>query len=143
MAKRKKKFTKKINPEKSNKMIYAVAGGLVLLLAVFLFFTLSGEKITNKKEAMDSSLEYLEKLTGLQELKKLPEENKVIIVYDGHDAETEKIDFLTIARYAGVKLSHKMGDLPVTVVLCKDSKENVECTYEYKGGRLLKQQMVK
>ena len=53
MAKKKKKFTKKINPEKSNKMIYAVAGGLALLVIIALVFIISGDKVVNKKELME------------------------------------------------------------------------------------------
>lgn len=140
MGKAKKKFKKKINPEKSNKMIYAVVAGLAILIIVFMVFTISKETVTDKPKVMDNTLKYLETTPGVLELKPLPEENKVIIVYDRY---TEDRDFQKIARYAGIKLSHKLGDLELTVLLCEDKEENSVYSIVVKDGRVVNEKILR
>ncbi len=140
MAKAKKKFRKKINPEKSNKMIYAVVAGLALLVIIFLAFTISKDTVTDKPEVMNSTLKYLKTTPGVLQLKPLPEENKVIIVYDHH---TEDRDFRKIAWYAGIKLSHKLGDQELTVLLCEDKEENSVYSIVLKDGRVVNEESLR
>jgi len=137
MGKIKKKFKKKINPQRSNKMIIAVAVGIVIVFAVLFLLTPGGNDTpVNKKEVMDSVLEYLEKGEGILALKKFPDQNKVLIVYDSY---TERKDFIKIARYAGIKLSHKLGDEEITVILSKDKEGQDVYSCVSKGGRILRE----
>jgi hypothetical protein len=140
MGKVKKKFKKKVNPEKSNKMIYAVAAGLAILIIVFLAFTISKDTVTDKPELMNNTLKYLKTTPGVLELKTLPEENKVMIVYDRY---AEDRDFQKIAWYAGIKLSHKLGDQELTVLLCEDKVENSVYSIVLKDGRVVNEKSLR
>ena len=105
MGKIKKKFKKKVNPEKSNKMIIAVIVGLVIFFTV-LFFITTGKKVpTDKKELISNTLSYLKKSGGILDTVIFPDENKVIIVYNSYMKE---IDYHRVARFAGLKLSNKI-----------------------------------
>jgi len=134
MGKKKKKLRKKINPEKSNKMIYAVAAGLALLIVIFLIFTISKEKVVDKNELMTKTLDYVKKQGGIKELNLFPDESKVIIVYDPF---VQKKNFRTIARYAGVRLSNKWGEEPLIVVLCENEEANKVYSVVLSDGRVI------
>jgi len=140
MGKKKKKLRKKINPEKSNKMIYAVAAGLTLLIVIFLIFTISKEKVVDKNDLMTKTLEYVKKQGGIKELKLLPDESKVIIVYDPF---VKKKNFRTIARYAGVRLSNKWGEEPLIVVLCENEEANKVYSVVLSDGRVIDEKELK
>jgi hypothetical protein len=134
MGKLRTKLKKKVNPLKSNKMIYAVAGGLALLAVAFLLVTLSKDKVTDKPQLMEKTLKYLKTSEGIMELKTLPLENKVIIVYDPN---TENKDFAKVVRYAGLKLSNKLGDETLTMVLCANKEANIVYTVVFKNGEIV------
>lgn len=140
MGKKKKKLRKKINPEKSNKMIYAVAAGLALLIVIFLIFLISGESVVDKNELMTNSLEYVNKIGGVKELKLFPEESKVIIIYDPF---VKKKDFAKIARYAGLRLSNKWGEEPLTMLLCEEQESNPVYSVVLKDGRIVDEKRLK
>ncbi len=139
MGKKKKKFQKRINPEKSNKMIYAVVAGLALLIAVFLYFTISYDTVENKEELMNDTLKYLKNAEGIIKIDIHHQANNVIIVYEKHIKETKKKDFDKITRYAGIKLSNKMGDEQITILLCEDTPENKVRFFTFKGGRSIEE----
>jgi len=128
---KKKNLRKKINPEKSNKMIYAVAVGLGIIFVVFIVFMLSGDHTPQDKETLiKHTLKYLEKTTGVSDVKINAPENTVTVIYE----ETEKMDHARVAQYAGLKLSNKLKDETVKVVLAKGNEESVEYTYLIKNG---------
>ncbi len=141
MGKLKKKIKKKVNPEKSNKMIYAVGAGLLILASVFIYILLSGESSVDKKDVMTNSLAYLKGSAGIKELKPLPEQNKLVIVYDSSVDQTgnRKKDFFKIARYAGIRISNKIDDLEITVQLCKDKEEQTVYTVVLKNGGIVRE----
>lgn len=134
MGKLRTKLKKKVNPLKTNKMIYAVAGGLILLAVAFLLVTISKDKVTDKPQLMEKSLKYLRTSEGIMELKILPVENKVIIIYD---PKTEKKDFAKVTRYAGIKLSNKLGKQELTMLLSANHEDNVVYTVVLKNGDIL------
>ena len=115
-------------------MIYAVAGGLILLAVAFLLVTISKDKVTDKPQLMEKSLKYLRTSEGIMELKILPVENKVIIIYD---PKTEKKDFAKVTRYAGIKLSNKLGKQELTMLLSANHEDNVVYTVVLKNGDIL------
>jgi hypothetical protein len=134
MSKLRTKLKKKVNPLKSNKMIYAVAGGLALLAIAFLLVTISKDKVTDKPQLMENTLKYLRTSEGVMELKLMPVENKVIIVYD---PRTKNKDFAKVVRYAGIKLSNKLPDQELTILLGADKAENIVYTVVFKNGDII------
>ena len=144
MAKKKKKSWKKINPEKSNKMILAVAAGLFIILAVFLLLMILNTETSvtpeNKGKIMESTLKYVKRNDGISQVKFYPEQNKVVIIYE--DYKADKQDFSKIARFAGLKLSNKMSHEELTVVLAKDKEEQVVRSFLIKGGRVIREKIL-
>lgn len=141
MAKTKKKsLKKKINPEKSNKMIIAVVAGLAVLIIGFLSYTIMSDSTGESAEdVMKDTLSYIERTPGVKEIKFIPEENRVVIIYKGtakEDKETEGFDYIKITRFAGVKLSNKMGDQELTLTLCIDDETNKEYWVKLKSGKV-------
>jgi len=134
MGKLRVKLKKKVNPLKTNKMIYAVAGGLALLAVAFLLVTVSKDKVTDKPQLMETTLKYLRTTDGVIELKIQPVETKVIIIYA---PDTKNRDFAKIVRYAGLKLSNKLGDEELTIVLCADKAEKIVYTVVFKNGEIV------
>jgi hypothetical protein len=145
MGKGKKKFKKKkVNPEKSNKMIIAVAIGVVIVIAAFLIIMIMGTNDKNppenKAELMERSLKYLHATNGIAGLKFYPDQNKVIIIYESY--KENKNDFFKIAQFASLKLSHKMGSEELTVVLARDKEEQPVRLYTVKSGRILTEKIL-
>ncbi len=138
-TKKKKKLKKKINPEKSNKMIIAVAVGIVIVMAVFFILMILGSGNStapaDKAVLMKRTLKYLENRDGIAGLKYYPDQNKAVIIYEGY--KESQNNFPKIAQSAGVMLSNKMGDEELTIVLAKDKEEHVIRSYIIKNGRIL------
>ncbi|MCP4157084.1 MAG: hypothetical protein GY757_55740 [bacterium] len=134
--KKKKKIMKQVRRNKSNKMIYAVAGGLLILISIFLAVTISQDTKIDKKELMTDTLDYLNTTEGILATKLLHEETKAIIIYD---PLTKDQDFKLIARYAGMKLSNKIGEEELTVILCEKSEDNPVYSYKLKNGEVLEE----
>jgi hypothetical protein len=141
---KKKKFKKKINPEKSNKMIIAVAVGVVIVMAVFFIIMIMGSGDStapvDKGELMKRMLKYLETTNGIAGVKYYPEQNKVVIIYESYKESRQ--NYPKIAQFAGLKLSHKMGDEELTVVLAKDKEEQAVRSYTIKNGRILTEKII-
>lgn len=134
-SKRKKKWRAKVNPEKSNKMIYAVAGGLAILFVAFVFIMLrgGGAPPENREKYIGDTLKYIRRADGFVDMKIAAQQNRVTIVYQ----EKERIDFVKIAQYAGMKLSNKLVDETVEIRLARDREDNLEHTFRYKNGRFI------
>lgn len=144
MGKKKKKIIKKINPEKSNKMIIAVAVGVVIVLALFILLSGIGsggsKEDIDKGELMNRLLKYLKAAEGIGDLKFYPEQNKVVIIYESYPRS--KQDFPKIAQYAGLRLSYQMGDEELTIVLARDKEEQAVRSYTIKGGSILEEKIL-
>ena len=107
MGKIKKTLKKKVNPEKSNKMIYAVTIGLVIIFGGLLLLLVDFDDPKDARESIDSALKYLKKTSGIISVTYLPEEKKVIIVYNSTaDNKNKYEDYQTMARYAAIRLSN-------------------------------------
>jgi hypothetical protein len=135
-SKRKKKWRKKINPEKSNKMIYAVAGGLVIVFIAFVFVMLRGGSSAppeDKENFFGDILKYIRRVDGFVDMKIDAPQNRVTIVYQ----EKERVDFVKIAQYAGMKLSNELKDETVEIRLAKNSEDNVQYTFRFQNGRII------
>ncbi|MGD2088136.1 MAG: hypothetical protein PVH61_18300 [Candidatus Aminicenantes bacterium] len=141
---KKKKFKKKINPEKSNKMIIAVAVGVVIVMVAFFIIMIlgSGDSTVpeDKGQLMKRMLKYLETTDGIAGLKYYPEQNKVVIIYESYKESLH--DYPKVVQFAGLKLSHKMGDEALTMVLAKDTEEQAIRSYTIKNGRILTEKIL-
>ena len=123
---------RKVNPEKSNKMIYAVAAGLAVILLVFLLsivFTSSGG---DKKQALQKTLTYLKNTEGLVEIKTIEAENLVVIVFNS-DSKNAK-NFEKIAHFAALRLSYKLPDCQVQ--LAKNQATQIVYSIQVKNGTI-------
>jgi hypothetical protein len=135
-SKRKKKWRTTINPERSNKMIYAVAGGLVIVFIAFVFVMLRGGSSAppeDREKFFGDTLKYIRRVDGFVDMKIDAPQNRVTIVYQ----EKERVDFVKIAQYAGMKLSNELKDETVEIRLAKNSEENVLYTFRYQNGRFI------
>jgi len=141
MSKFRKTLKKRVNPAKSNKMIIAVGiGSAILLVGLFLLVQTSSTP-SNKAEAMDKALKYLKDSEGILLVKTYPEQNMAIIVYDSQEPEKDKkpIDFLLIARYAGIRLSNEMGNIDMKLVLAKDKESSPVHEFILNSGNVIKE----
>ncbi len=122
---------RRINPGRSNKMIFAVAGGLALvLLAFFALVILGGGKGGGR--SMAKTLSYLKNTEGLLEFKALESEKRVIIVY-GSDSKNAA-NFEKVAHYAAVRLAQHWPDCEV--LLAKNTAAQVVYEVRVKGGAI-------
>jgi len=141
---KKKKFKKKINPEKSNKMIIAVAVGVVIVMAAFFIIMILGSGNSappeDKGALMKRMLKYLETTNGIAGLQYYPEQNKVVIIYEGYKESRQ--NYPKVAQFAGLKLSNKLGDEELIVVLAKDKEEQAIRSYTIKNGRILTEKIL-
>jgi hypothetical protein len=135
MGKKKKNWRRQINPEKSNKMIYAVGIGLLLLFSVFIFLTIEGGSPEKKEEWMSSVLNYLKKTQGIIDVEVIPEHNRVKILYDSHD----KKNFIKIARYAGLKLSYKLKAETLEIQLINENHDQLIYSVVLRNGTIIKE----
>ena len=139
MGKKKKKLKRKINPEKSNKMIIAVAVGVVIVMAAFFLIMILGSGSStapvDKAGLMKRQLKYLETTNGIAAVKYYPEQNKVVVIYEGYKESLH--DYPRVVQFAGLKLSNKMGNEELTMVLAKDKEEQAVRLYTIKSGRIL------
>jgi len=106
---------KKINPQRSNKMIYAVAAGLVIVLIVF--FTLiitSGGKGGNSR-SMAKTLSYLKNTEGLLEIQAMEPLKRVVIVYSSDSKNAG--NFEKVAHYAALRLARDWPDCMVQLAM--------------------------
>ncbi|HDP94830.1 MAG TPA: hypothetical protein ENN40_05655 [Candidatus Aminicenantes bacterium] len=140
MAKKKKKqLRQRINPEKSNKMIYAVGGGLFVVMSMVLLLMLrSGEMPENPAEIMKSSLGYVEKTDGVLDVQTDAEAARVVIVYE----PAERVNIVQVAQYAGVRVSHRLPDREVEIRLSRFRPENVEYQFWVLNGRVVRYKVV-
>lgn len=103
---------KRINPGKSNRMIWAVAAGLAVVFAAFFILTgLQRKRPTDQKMLMLDTLAYLKKVSGIIAVLPDPEAGRVTLVYDGNFEG----DFQKIARFAALRLSYKMDEVELTL----------------------------
>lgn len=120
---------KKINPEKSNKMIYAVAAGLGVILIVFFTLTIIGGGSGDRK-SLASTLAYLKNTEGLVEIKTMDAEKRALIVFNSDSKNAG--NFEKIAYYAALRLSRQWPDCEVQ--LAKNTAAQIVYRITVKNG---------
>jgi hypothetical protein len=148
--KKKKKFGKALKStlrgarkNRSNKLIYAVAGGLALILIIAIMLTYMGDKKPMDKEKLIlESVDYLENVAYIKELKVVPEDNKIILVFDIQTITgiSRNVDLKKIARYAGVRISHELKGEEVKVLLTEIKKKEKDYLITIKNGAVIGEQ---
>ena len=121
---------KKANPEKSNKMIYAVAAGLVIVLIAFFILTISSGNSGSDNKLPASALAYLKNTEGLIEIKIMDAEKKVLIVFNSDSKNAG--NFEKIAYYAALRLSRHWPDCQV--LLAKNQTTQIIYAVQVKNG---------
>ncbi|HSQ34604.1 MAG TPA: hypothetical protein VLQ89_01315 [Candidatus Binatia bacterium] len=118
---------KKINPEKSNKLIYAVAAGLAIVLAVFFALALGSG---GRDQLPADTLAYLKKTEGLIEVRIHDAEKTALIIFNSDSKNAD--NFERIAYYAAVRLSKHWPDC--RVLLAKNLATDIVYEVEIKNG---------
>jgi len=140
-----KKTLRKSRKNKSNKLIYAVAAGLGIILIVALILTIGGDKKPRDKEKLIlDAIDYLERNVRIKDIKIIPEENKVVLMFDIETTAGSKkdIDFKKIARYAGMRISHELQDEEIKVLLSEIKKKEKDYLIIVKNGSIISEQQL-
>jgi len=98
--------SKKVNPGRSNKLVWAVAAGLAIVLILWVILTTGGRRPRDRRELMRETLDYLRTTDGIVEVQVDPAAPSVRILYD----PTFAGDFPKIAHFAAVRLAAKVPD---------------------------------
>jgi hypothetical protein len=102
---------RRINPQKSNKLIFAVAGGLAIVLLIFFTLVIISGSRGGDRESMAKTLAYLKNTEGLVAIKALDAEKRAIIVFNS-DSKNAR-NFEKIAYYAALRLARHWPDCEV------------------------------
>lgn len=137
MKKNKKRLNRRINPEKSNKMIFAVSGGLLILFMILFITSIGNDSIRDKSELYKSTLSYIKNIEGITDVESIPETNSVNISYDPDPNSRSMIDYKKMAVFAGVKLSNKLKGEKITFQLIRKNKKKIELTFVVQDGRVV------
>jgi len=132
--KKKKKILKKVNPEKSNKMIYAVGIGLFIVFVLFFYFIAkSGPETLDKSKALNQSIEYLKHIDGIKKVD-IDEKNFIVsIIYD----ELFDKDFKKILNFASIRVSNIVKNQIITFRLYKNKSNDLVYEIKAKNGSIL------
>lgn len=122
---------KKINPAGSNKMIYAVAAGLAVVLIVFFTLAITGGGRGGSR-SMDRTLSYLKNTEGLIEIRPMEPLKRAVIVYNS-DSKNAK-NFEKVAHYAALRLSSQWPDCEVQ--LAKNRIDRIVYSVRVRAGRI-------
>lgn len=122
---------KKINPEKSNKMIFAVAAGLGVVLIIFFTLAIIGGGSGDKK-SLASTLAYLKNTEGLVEIKTMDAEKRALIVFNSDSKNAA--NFEKIAYYAALRLSRQWPDCEVQ--LAKNTATQIVYSIRVRNGAI-------
>ncbi|MBN2346722.1 MAG: hypothetical protein JXO51_10075 [Candidatus Aminicenantes bacterium] len=125
---------KRINPEKSNKMILAVAGGVALIvLAFFTLIIVGGSR--GGSRSMSKILAYLKNTEGLVEIQARDAEKRALIVFNSDSKNAG--NFEKIAFYAALRLSRHWPDCQV--FLARNAAEQVVYRVRVRDGAVVEE----
>ncbi|MCK5222079.1 MAG: hypothetical protein KAR14_10895 [Candidatus Aminicenantes bacterium] len=137
MKKKKKRLNRRINPEKSNKMILAVSGGLLILFVTLFITSIGNDSIRDRKTLYKNTLSYINNIEGITDVESIPETNSVKIFYDPDPNSRSMIDYKKMAVFAGVKLSNKLKGEKITFQLIKKISKKVKLTFAVQDGKVV------
>ena len=99
----------------------------------------TGKTPENKKELISDTLSYLKRSGGIIDIISFPEKNRVNIVCNSF---IKQIDFYTVVKYAGIKLSNIIKNVEIETIMSKDEKENHVHVFFTKNGRLISEKQL-
>jgi hypothetical protein len=120
---------RRINPGRSNKLIYAVAGGVSLLLLLFLALVILGDR-GRGGGSMAHALSYLKNTEGLLAIQPLEKEKRVLLVFSSDSKNAG--NFEKVAHYAAVRLARDWPDCDVW--LAKNTADQVVFRVRVRNG---------
>jgi hypothetical protein len=123
---------RKINPQKSNKMIYAVAAGVAAIILIFLLSIVFTSGSGDKKQSLQKTLAYLKNTEGLVEIKTIEAESRAVIVFNS-DSKNAK-NFEKIAHFAAMRLANNLSDCQVQ--LAKNLVTRIVYSVQVKNGAI-------
>ncbi len=132
---KRKKLSRRVNPEKSNKMIWAVGAGLVLLFAGLVFLLTWQPRPAGRRQLVEQTLAYLRGAEGFVAVQAEEDGRRVTLVYDG----TFGRDFAPIARAAALRLASRLDDFEL--LLARNRAEQVEREFRVAGGRIVSERV--
>lgn len=125
------KGSRKINPEKSSKLIWAVAAGLLLLFAAFIFLLTWQPKPQDRRQLIEQTLAYLKDVRCVLAIDIALAPDRVTLVFES----TCNQDFPRIARYAAIRLAAKLPAFEL--LLARNRAQNVERRIEVRAGEIV------
>lgn len=140
-----KKKLRRTHKLSSNKLIYAVAAGLAIVLVVFIIVATGGDrKPVNKEKLIMDTIDYLKKNSSITDVRSIPEENKGVIVYDSDMVDESKpnVDFKQMARFAGIRLSHELKDEEVKILLEEVNRKVKSYLVTVKNGEVIDEKLL-
>ncbi|MEN8222227.1 MAG: hypothetical protein ABFR36_03115 [Acidobacteriota bacterium] len=136
MKKQKKKLNRRINPEKSNKMILAVSFGLLILFGSLFIMITGSDSVKTREELFENTLSYLNRTEGITNIVSDPDSNSVKIYYEPDPNSRTKIDYKKMSVFAGVKLSHKLKDEKIRFFLIKKQEDKIDLSFTVLNGKV-------
>jgi hypothetical protein len=124
---------RRINPQKSNKLIFAVAGGLAIVLLIFFTLVIISGSRGGDRESMAKTLAYLKNTEGLVAIKALDAEKRAIIVFNSDSKNAG--NFEKIAYYAALRLARHWPDCEVQ--LARNSAGQIIYGVRFRDGALV------
>ncbi len=119
MGKKKKKLTKRINPEKSNKMIYAVGGGLLLLFLIAVLFVLNSDQ-KREEDPVLKTIDTLKESNDILMVKRSqPQSNTLHVVIKEKGKEVMKL-----IKGEAIELSGVKRDVEYEIIIALQSIDN-------------------
>lgn len=121
----------RINPQKSNKMIWAVGIGLLLVFAGYMSVISIRKPVKSEVDEVNRTLSYLRQAKNIVKWEWKPAERLVKIVY------TPDIngDIVRVAHYAALRLAGKIEEFILEVE--RTQPPGAEYRIEVNGGRII------
>jgi hypothetical protein len=123
---------RKINPQRSNKLIYAVGAGLLVVLLVFFTLAILGGR-GGRGDSMAKTLNYLKNTEGLIAVKAMDADKKALIVFNSDSKNAG--NFEKVAHYAALRLARDWPDCEVH--LAQNKAEQVVFQVRVRGGEIV------
>ena len=137
MGKKKKRLNRRINPEKSNKMIWAVSLGLLILFGILFIMITGSDSTNNREELYESILSYLKRTEGISDIVTNPDSNSVKIYYEPDPNSRSKIDYKKMSLFAGVKLSNRLKGEKIRFFLIKKPEDKTNLSFTILDGKVI------
>jgi len=123
---------RKVNPGRSNKLIYAVGAGLLVILLVFFTLAILGGRGA-RGGSMAKTLDYLKNTEGLIAVKALDGEKRALIVFNSDSKNAG--NFEKVAHYAALRLARGWPDCEV--LLARNRADQVVFRVRVRTGEIV------